>query len=144
MTKNRLRPSGRYGTVARMDAQNAVQELIEVSPQIEAAVVVSHANGTVIASSVDDTSGVQRRLANLGQKLHDQADRARIELGREPVVQCEIATGDATVFVVSDATNVVLAVADGEPTVGLVLYDLKTVLRNIRESASSTGEGGNR
>lgn len=114
-----------------MDAREAIQELIEVSPQIDAAVVATR-SGTVLASSFSDGSEAAQKMADVSVRLLDQAERARLELGREPVVQCQISTGNASVFVVASEQHVVIAVSDADTTVGLVLYDLKTVLRNMK------------
>lgn len=122
-----------------MNADQALQELLEVSPQIEAAVIVNRSGKQLAASP--GGSGTSP-LANLSTKLLDAAEQARIELGREPVVQCEVATGDGNVFVVADQQHVVSAVTSSEPTVGLVFYDLKTALRSIRAGGNgSLGSG---
>lgn len=120
-----------------MDADQALQELLEVSPQVEAAVIVDR-DGTQLASA---PAGSQSPLATMSRKLLDAAEQARVELGREPVVQCEVATGSGSVFVVADDTHIVSAVTGSEPTVGLVFYDLKTALRSLRASAASGVSG---
>ena len=121
-------------------ARQALQELLDVSPQVEAA-VIARRDGEAIASSLPPGGDRDDRLARLGMQVLEQAERSRVELGREPVVQCEVATGTGNVFVVADATNLVIAVTCVEPTVGLVFYDLKTALRTLREAASSAGNG---
>lgn len=120
-----------------MDAGQALSELLEVSPQIEAAVIVDRKGGSPAASSFIDGDDRAQRLAVLSMRIIEQAERARTELDREPVVQCELATGEGSVFVVSDATHVVAAVTGDEPTVGLVFYDLKAALRGMRNGAQT-------
>ena len=121
-----------------MNAEPALTELLEVSPQIRAAVIAERP-GALLASSYPSGDDRGRHLAELADRMLDEADEARAQLGREPVVQLEIATPDGSVFVVSDGHHTVLAATDDEPTVGLVFYDLKTVLRSLR-----TPEGADR
>jgi len=118
-------------------ADQALQELLEVSPQVEAAVIAER-GGTPIASSVPGTGSGAGRLGQVASRILTQAEKSRGELGREPVTQCEIATGDGNVFVVADADHLVAAVTGNEPTVGLVFYDLKTALRSVREARQVT------
>lgn len=124
-----------------MTAHQALAELLEVSPQVEATVIAGR-DGLPIASSFDGDTTRERGLASHGHRILEQADVARRDLEREPVVQCEIATGEAHVFVVADAERYIVAITGSDPTVGLVFYDLKTALRTVRESAGD--EAGSR
>lgn len=123
-------------------ARDALQDLLDVSPQVEAALIMSR-DGAPLADSLEGRGPVAERLARIGVKLLEETERARTELGREPVTQCEVATGDGHVFLVGDAERVVLAVTGVDPTVGLVFYDMKTALRSVRESAASSQNGHN-
>lgn len=120
-----------------MDAEQAMQELLEVSPQVSAAVIADR-TGSPQASSFPGDDDRATRLADIGVRALDRADTARTELGREPVVQCEVATGEGNLFVVADEQRLVCAVTSAEPTVGLVFYDLKTALRTLREVDRAT------
>lgn len=120
-------------------AQTALQELLEVSPQVEAA-LVADLQGATLASAGTTASD---RLAALVLRVLDTAERSRKELGREPVTQCEIGTGDGSLFVVRDAHHVVAAVTGLDPTVGLVFYDLKTALRTLRDATTHVTAAGN-
>ena len=124
-------------------ARDALQDLLDVSPQVEAALIMTR-GGDLLADSLEGKASVAERLARVGTRLVEDAERARTELGREPVTQLEVATGDGHVFLVGDAERVVLAVTGTEPTVGLVFYDMKTALRAVRESATGArnGRGG--
>ena len=66
-------------------------------------------------------------------RLWDAADRARRDLGRPQLSQLEVATGEGSVFAVRDEEFLIVASTPPEPTVGLIFYDLKTCLRNLRE-----------
>lgn len=118
-------------------ASSALDELLEVSPQVDAAVILERDGGRLLASAPASSSRMADRFGATCVKLLDAAEQARAELGREPVAQVEVATPDGHVFVVSDATWLVAAVTDADPTVGLVFYDLKTALRAVREANSS-------
>ena len=78
-------------------------------------------------------------------RLWDAADRARRDLGRPELSQLEVATGEGSVFAVRDEEHLIVASTPPEPTVGLIFYDLKTCLRNLREQPEdvvATSEGG--
>lgn len=121
-------------------AGRALEELLEVSPQVDAAVVLERNGGRLLASSPASSDRVADRLATTCVKIVDAAEQARRELGREPVSQVEVATPDGHVFIVTDPTWIVAAVTDADPTVGLVFYDLKTALRTVREARPDDGE----
>jgi predicted regulator of Ras-like GTPase activity (Roadblock/LC7/MglB family) len=124
-------------------ASGALDELLEVSPQVDAAVILERDGGRLIASAPASSSRMADRFGDTCIKMLDAAEQARAELGREPVAQVEVATPDGHVFVVADARWVVAAVTDADPTVGLVFYDLKTALRSVREAgASRNGSNG--
>lgn len=127
-------------------AGSALEELLEVSPQVDAAVVVERDGGRLVASAPATGGGrMADQLAATCDRILDAAEQARRELGREPVVQVEVATPDGHVFVVADTSWLVAAVTDADPTVGLVFYDLKTALRAVREATpggpTRTGAG---
>ena len=78
-------------------------------------------------------------------RLWDAADRARRDLGRPQLSQLEVATGEGSVFAVRDDEHLIVASTPPEPTVGLIFYDLKTCLRNLREQpddAVGASDGG--
>ena len=108
-----------------MDAQAALSDLMEISSQIETAVVVA-ASGEVAAATLRDDASA-RELARITRELLDLGtDYAGGELA-----QVEVATRDGSVFVVREGGRLVAATTDRAPTVGLVLYDLRACLRSI-------------
>lgn len=123
-------------------ARQALSDLLDVSPQVECAIVTER-NGDPIATirrgGIDGTS-IADGLGLLVRRVVEQADRGRTELGREPVTQCEVSVGTGSVFVVRDAHRMVAAVTEAEPTVGLVFYDLKTALRSVREAQDAPSD----
>jgi predicted regulator of Ras-like GTPase activity (Roadblock/LC7/MglB family) len=115
-------------SVGAMDADAAIAELRELSTQIET-VVVGSRDGSVIAASVaDDTAA---RVASAARDLADGADQVRRDLGREALSQLQASTPTGSVFVVVDGDRMAVATTGADPTVGLVFYDLKTLLRQI-------------
>ncbi len=114
-----------------MDAAESLADLKQISTQIVRAVIV-RADGSVAGSTLADEA-VSARSAGAGVRLWDAADRARRDLGRPELSQLEVATGDGSVFAVRDEEHLIVATTAPEPTVGLIFYDLKTCLRNVRE-----------
>ena len=111
-----------------MDAAQALAELMELSTQIEVALVTSTA-GEVVAASVSGERADE--LAGAAADLVTMADRVRADLGREALSQMQAATAEGSVFAVVDRDRVAVAVTGPDPTAGLILYDLKTLLRQI-------------
>jgi predicted regulator of Ras-like GTPase activity (Roadblock/LC7/MglB family) len=108
--------------LASMDAEQAIADLTEISPQVKEVAVVG-ADGAVTGSNVTP----ERAAA-----IADAATRLLAAAGAE-IAQLEAATASGSVFVVRDGTRVIAATTSPEPTVGLVFYDLKTCLRSIEE-----------
>jgi len=115
-----------------MDPNSAIRELKDLSTQIEA-VVLAGADGVPIASTLTDERST--RVARLAADLVTRADRVRSDLGREALAQLQAATPDGSVFVVLDSGRLAVATTGPDPTVGLVFYDLKTLLRQVENGA---------
>lgn len=120
-------------------AEAALDDLLEVSPEMSIA-LIADGDCNVLASTLKGSTGkaASKRLATLVNRIVDEAERSRVELGRDPVTQLEIATGNEHVFVVGNDDYVVAAVTGKQPTVGLVFYDLKSALRKIRDEAEQS------
>jgi predicted regulator of Ras-like GTPase activity (Roadblock/LC7/MglB family) len=111
-----------------MDPTTAIRELKDLSTQIQA-VVLAAADGSTIASTLPDERST--RVAKLAADLVSRADGVRSDLGREALAQLQAATPDGSVFVVLDSGRLAVATTGPDPTVGLVFYDLKTLLRQV-------------
>ena len=120
-----------------MDATQALADLVEISAQIEAAVLAG-ADGTVLASTLADEERAQAVARDAVELLQTAAGGAG-----EPV-QLEAAVSEGSVFVVRDDERLVAAVTGRDPTVGLVLYDLKTCLRLAGEEARPAKKAASR
>ena len=117
-----------------MDANTAIRELKDLSTQIEA-VVLTGADGSPVASTLSDDRS--ERVARLATDLVSRADGVRSDLGREALAQLQAATPDGSVFVVLDSGRLAVATTGPDPTVGLVFYDLKTLLRQVANGAAT-------
>ena len=113
-----------------MDAQQALADLTEISSQIQAAVVFDE-QGKVAAATLDDTVRADE-LARAAKELLAAADD--VTPGESKLTQLEVATGEGSVFVVreGDGKTCIAATTGSNPTVGLVFYDLKSALRNVK------------
>jgi predicted regulator of Ras-like GTPase activity (Roadblock/LC7/MglB family) len=114
--------------LGRMDADQAIADLTEISPQVQTVVIVRQ-DGSVAGSNAGADEAA--RFAAASQRLLGAGDEVRSGQGLGPVAQLEVATTDGSVFVVRDGARVIVATTTPEPTVGLVFYDLKTCLRSV-------------
>ena len=111
-----------------MDAQQALADLTEISSQIQAAVVFDH-TGKVAASTLGDSPRAVELAEAAGGLL---AAAEAVKAGESALTQLEVATGEGSVFVVRDGKTVIAATTGSNPTAGLVFYDLKSALRNVK------------
>jgi predicted regulator of Ras-like GTPase activity (Roadblock/LC7/MglB family) len=125
-------------SVAAMDAAAAIAELRELSTQIEA-VVVAARDGSVVSASIGDMAA--GRVAAAARDIADGADQVRRDLGREALSQLQASTPTGSVFVVVDEDRMAVATTGADPTVGLVFYDLKTLLRQIADDGEPVARG---
>ncbi len=119
-----------------MKPAEAIAELKELSTQIEAVVLASR-DGHVTASSLH--AGAADQVAGSAGSLLGGADEVRRDMGRESLTQVQAVTPDGSVFVVVDGERLAIATTGNDPTVGLVFYDLKTLLR---QTAPEDGDDG--
>jgi predicted regulator of Ras-like GTPase activity (Roadblock/LC7/MglB family) len=127
-----------------VDAAQALADLVEISSQIESA-VLAEGDGTVLASTLEDEARAKAIADEARALLQGAAGPAG-----EPT-QVEVAFNEGCVFVVTDGERLVAAVTARDPTAGLVFYDLKTCLRMSGEEekeaakkAATTGTRGGR
>ena len=114
-----------------VDAEQALADLMEISSQVETAVVLDE-DGDVAAASVANREGAER-LARAAREALAAAESVRPDAA---LTQLEASTRDGTLFVVREAGKTIAATTGCSPTTGLVLYDLRTCLRTVdREEA---------
>jgi predicted regulator of Ras-like GTPase activity (Roadblock/LC7/MglB family) len=111
-----------------MDAQQALDDLTEISSQVQAAVVFDN-EGKVAASTLGDSPRADE-LARAAAGLLAAAEE--IKKGESALTQLEVATGEGSVFVVRAGKAVIAATTGSNPTAGLVFYDLKSALRTVK------------
>jgi predicted regulator of Ras-like GTPase activity (Roadblock/LC7/MglB family) len=109
-----------------MEAAQALADLIEISVQIEAA-VLADADGTVVGSTFSEDDKGEAFAATAAELVRAAADSGG--LPSKDLVQVQAVSLQGCVFVVRDARHLVAAVTGAQPTAGLVFYDLKTCLR---------------
>jgi predicted regulator of Ras-like GTPase activity (Roadblock/LC7/MglB family) len=111
-----------------MDAAAALADLTEISPQVEAAVLLE-ADGAVLASTLGDEEAGNR----LARTALDLLEAAPAALGGEQrtLEQLEVALPVGSVFVAREAGRGIVATTGPSPTSGLVLYDLRACLRSL-------------
>ena len=120
-------------TVGAMDAAAALADLVEISPQIEAAAVI--AGDGELAGSVGVPEARAELLARAVRDLLDSAAGYRTDHGRVTQLHAELAGGD--LFAVTTDERAIVAVAGERSAPGLVFYDLKRCLAAL--SAESIG-----
>ena len=119
-----------------MDAEQALADLMEISSQVEAAVIFDE-SGKVAASTLADAARADD-LARRAEELLQHA--ASLRGGDAAPTQLEVATNEGSVFVVRDADVRIAATTSPQPTVGLVFYDLKSALRQIEQAPPAAAE----
>lgn len=115
-----------------MDASSALAGLLELSTQVVEAVIVGPVG--VEASSVADT-GRSDALASAGRALLAAAETVRPE-GPSALDRVVVELDEAAVVVVREGERSIVATTGAEPTVGLLVYDLRTALRGIDGGAA--------
>jgi len=113
----------------------AIADLTEISSQVEAAVLVGE-DGAVLASTLP--AEVADGLARAVLAMVARAERVRPS-GGGAVTQVRASTMVGSVFVVREGERLLAATTEPSPTVGLVLYDLRTCLRALGQDEESSG-----
>jgi predicted regulator of Ras-like GTPase activity (Roadblock/LC7/MglB family) len=119
-----------------MDAEQALADLMEISSQIEAAVIFDE-SGTVAGSTFADAARADELARSAGELL---LRAASLRGGDALPTQLEVATSEGSVFVARDAKARIVATTAPQPTVGLVFYDLKSALRQIEQAPAPSEE----
>jgi hypothetical protein len=112
-----------------VEAAQALADLVEISSQIESA-VLAKSDGSLLASTLADE---ERSRA----VIHEALDLVG---GDGNPTQVEAILPEGCVFVVRDDERLVVAVTGRDPTSGLVFYDLKTCLRLAGEEPEAAKE----
>jgi predicted regulator of Ras-like GTPase activity (Roadblock/LC7/MglB family) len=122
-----------------MDAAEALAELKDLSTQIQV-VALTTRSGELVAST--SSGHAATKLARLAADIVGQAEQVQRDLGRETLAQLQAATPDGCVFIVADGDQLAVATTGPDPTVGLVFYDLKTLLRQLGRTPAGQAPAG--
>ena len=107
-----------------MDPAKALADLRQISTQVEQAVIFD-GDANVLAATLDD-EGAAAAMAEAASGLLAAAANSP-----KPVVQLEAALPEGSVVLVMQDALTIAATTSPEPTIGLVLYDLRTCLRSL-------------
>jgi hypothetical protein len=110
-------------SVSLMAVPAAFSDLMEISSQVEAAIVLD--GDEIVASSVVDERRSEK-LADAIRRLVETAERSRAGLK-----QIEVTLPEGHVFVVREAGRLIGATTSPDPPSGLVFYDLRTCLAGL-------------
>ena len=116
-----------------MNAEQALADLTEISSQIEAAVLFDP-GGNVQGSTLAAPARAEE-LAGVASQVFRNAEQVK---PGGTLTQLEIATSEGSLFVVRDDETYLAATTGDNPTVGLVFYDLKSTLRNLKPPEPET------
>ena len=117
-----------------MEPAEALADLLEISSQVQAAVIFDDSGAPVGSTIGDDERSAS--LARTAAELLADAERIRSD-GQKRLTQIEAVTRDGSVFVVREAGRTIVATTTRNPTSGLVLYDLKSCLRSLSAETPS-------
>jgi predicted regulator of Ras-like GTPase activity (Roadblock/LC7/MglB family) len=109
-----------------VDPEQALNDLMDVSSQIETAVIYETSGDVVASTHSDEEQG--KRFAQAARDLFASAQEAKS--GSRELTHLEAATAEGSVFVVRKGERTIAAITPAEPTVALVFYDLRTCLEN--------------
>jgi hypothetical protein len=108
-----------------MDANDALEHLLEVSDEVRVAVVVEA--GEAVATNLDDDE-TTREIAELADAALAYASTLRRDVA---VRQLRAVTPEGEVYVSSEGDRAVVAVAAPGSLAGLVRHDLRTLLTSL-------------
>src|SRR5437763_13830001 len=116
-----------------MDAAAALERLREISSQVRAAVIFER-GGKIVGSTLADEQRA-KEVAGEAEALLTEAEQRR-EAADETgeFAQLEVALQAGSVFVVRDGDRLISATTQPVPTVCLVFYALKSLLRDTQHA----------
>lgn len=112
------------------ELQGALKQLLEKTPDIDAAAVVSM-DGFVMASALPEDYE-EDRLGAMSAALLSLGERTALELGRGELAQVFVEGTQGYVFLLAAGEDAVLnAIVKRGSKLGLVLYDIRNAAREI-------------
>ena len=117
-----------------MDVAKALADLTEASSQIDAAVVVGD-KGEVLGSTLADAASA-KRMAEAGAALVEASGQG--PGGRAALTDVVVTLAGGAVVCSRAEGRTIVAVTVPDPTIGLVLHDLRAALRATPPKAKRT------
>ena len=118
------------------EVQAAFSEMLDISTDIDKAVLFGP--GEILAANMAPEA--QGTAVEQAQELIRLSDLRATEMSSQPLTQLVVETSAGMVFLARETAPdgmAILATGRKSSRVGLVLYDLKTCLRDAREALSS-------
>jgi hypothetical protein len=122
-------PLAKRGSVAAMDAPQALAELTDLSSQVVRAVILEQ-GGEVLGATDDDPVEAD---ALAGAALALVAAAADLSSAGGDVGRVEVELSEGGVFVLREGGRTIAATTGPGPTAGLVAYDLRTCLHALEQ-----------
>jgi predicted regulator of Ras-like GTPase activity (Roadblock/LC7/MglB family) len=122
-----------------MDAAQALADLTEISSQVVQVAILDR-DGSLLATTISNRDTAAAFVSRLTTLLEEADAEARARGLGDRVGQLEASTLGGSVFAVRGGGRVIAATTRPDPTVGLVLYDLKRCLEGLDEPAPADGE----
>lgn len=131
---DRMADAAAASAVSGPPAARAVSYLHEISPEMRGCAIFGP-GGQLLAATGDET-GSANRWAEPGEDFLAAADAA----GGKPVAHAHVATADGEAFCVRHAELAAVAVTERFVLASLMIFDLRTVLRNLAEGKALESE----
>ena len=100
-------------------------------------VAILDSDGSLLASTATTPARAERFVAGV-ERLLTEADRLAGLRGLPELTQLEVSTHEGSVFVVRRDGRLIAAATRPDPTVGLVLYDLKHCIGSLDDPSAGT------
>lgn len=113
-----------------LSPSGAVDQLVEMSPDIRAGVLLDSRNR--LSACSEEEREVARQMRSLLVALWRLADRA----GGEPATQLEVTTAAGAVFALRGERHVLAAIARRSALPSLMFYDLRSVLARLERKVA--------
>ena len=118
----------------KLEVEKAFKEMLDISTDIDKAIVF--AGDEVLASNFPED--LQATMVAKASELAGLGEGRAKDMGSQPLTQLVVEAPAGFVFLVREAGEgeiVVLSTAKKDSRIGLVLYDMKTCIRDAREAA---------
>jgi len=124
-----------------MDAAQALADLTEISSQVVQAVILEQ-DGAPLATTIGEPTLLSRFVSGVERLLEEADAQARTRGLGGTLSQLEASTLEGSVFAVRSGGRLIAATTRPDPTVGLVLYDLKRCLESLDQAGATDAPTG--